>query len=105
MSAQPNLDAGQLRRNQLKLAMSVGKNRHYVIHEIHTRHFVQTAALAAISETTIQHVLADLRARVTPALDATLEQLPADGSERTTESIAAGIRARLKLMDSGLRIN
>ena len=31
MSAQPNVDAGEIPRNRMKLAMAVGDNRHYAI--------------------------------------------------------------------------
>ncbi len=43
LSAQPSLDARQIERKQMKLAMSVGLSRHYRIEEIRGRHFVQTA--------------------------------------------------------------
>ena len=43
MSAQPIYDAKTLRRNQYKLAMSVGSNRHYTVQRILPRHFEQTA--------------------------------------------------------------
>ena len=48
MSVQPAVDAGQLRRNQMKVALAVGDSRHYVIQEIMPRHFVQTAAKSGI---------------------------------------------------------
>jgi serine/threonine-protein kinase HipA len=35
LTAQPSLDAGQIPRKKFKLAMSVGKNRHYDVHENH----------------------------------------------------------------------
>jgi serine/threonine-protein kinase HipA len=47
MSAQPNVDAGEIRHNAMKLAMTVGDSRHYVIDSIMPRHFLQTAANAA----------------------------------------------------------
>jgi serine/threonine-protein kinase HipA len=43
MSGQPALDAGPIRRNRFKLAMSVGDNRHYVAEQIQPRHFEQSA--------------------------------------------------------------
>ena len=38
LTAQPSLDAHQVNRNQMRLAMSVGSNRHYRLHEILGRH-------------------------------------------------------------------
>jgi len=45
LTAQPSLDARQIPRKKFKLAMSVGKNRHYSVNEIVPRHFMQTRAL------------------------------------------------------------
>ena len=45
LSAQPSLDARQIERKQMKLAMSVGSNNHYRIDEIQPRHFVQTGSV------------------------------------------------------------
>src|ERR1700684_3923621 len=46
LSAQPSLDANQVQRKKFKLAMSVGKSRHYEISEIMPRYFFQTAEAA-----------------------------------------------------------
>src|SRR3954468_9007151 len=48
MSTQPNVDAGEIRHNRMKLAMAVGDNRHYTIDSIVPRHFLQTAAGAGV---------------------------------------------------------
>ena len=40
LSAQPSLDAGQIQRKQMKLAMSAGDKRHYEIDDIMPRHFL-----------------------------------------------------------------
>jgi hypothetical protein len=34
MSVQPAFDAGQLRKSQMKFAMAVSDNRHYLVYEI-----------------------------------------------------------------------
>ena len=47
LGRQPNVDAGEIRHNAMKLAMTVGDSRHYVINSIMPRHFLQTAANAA----------------------------------------------------------
>jgi serine/threonine-protein kinase HipA len=46
MSAQPNVDAGQIRQNKMKLALAVGKNRYYAINSIAPGHFIQTGEAA-----------------------------------------------------------
>src|SRR5215831_15311440 len=43
ISTQPTFDARQIRKNQMKLAMSVGTRSHYVVDTIAPRHFLQTA--------------------------------------------------------------
>ncbi|MES2802462.1 MAG: type II toxin-antitoxin system HipA family toxin [Bdellovibrionota bacterium] len=43
ISAFPLVAAGKLPYEKLKMAMSVGDNRHYKLNDIHRRHFVQTA--------------------------------------------------------------
>ena len=42
LTAQPSLDDRRIERKQMKLAMSVGKSRHYRVDTIQARHFVQT---------------------------------------------------------------
>ena len=60
MSVQPAFDAGQLRRNQMKFALSVGDNRHYVVYEIMPRHFVQTAAKSGVPASLVQSIFDEL---------------------------------------------
>ncbi|HEX3861352.1 MAG TPA: HipA domain-containing protein [Stellaceae bacterium] len=62
VSAQPSADEGQIRRNQLKLAMAVGDSRHYVVETI-LRHFIQTAGRAGIAAPVVRAILEDLQAR------------------------------------------
>ena len=57
MSAQPALDAGQLRRNRMRLANAIGDNRHYVVDEITPRHFVQTAARGGLPASVVEEAL------------------------------------------------
>jgi serine/threonine-protein kinase HipA len=48
VSTQPLLDARQIRREDMKLAMSVGNDRHYLVSTIQPRHFVETAESARL---------------------------------------------------------
>lgn len=43
LTAQPSLDAGQIRRNGFKLAMSVGSSNHCRIQNVSGRHFIESA--------------------------------------------------------------
>lgn len=42
ISTQPSLDAKQITQKQMKLAMAIGDNRHYLVNTVLGRHFVQT---------------------------------------------------------------
>ncbi len=99
ISAQPSADAGQIRRNRLKLAMAIGENRHYVVGEIAPRHFVQTAARAGIGRPVVETALAELAVAMPRALDNVLGALPAGFPDNVVAPISDGIRARLRLLD------
>jgi serine/threonine-protein kinase HipA len=96
MSAQPAVDAGQMRHNRMKLAMAAGKNNHYVIDTIMPRHFVQTAEVAGIPADTIPGILSELVAEAPAALERVREELPASFPEEIYNSIANGVRRRLR---------
>ena len=76
MSAQPNVDAGEIRHNRMKLAMAVGDNRHYVIDEIVPRHFLQTAARAGVPASLVQGILDEIENDTDRAIDAAVNGLP-----------------------------
>jgi serine/threonine-protein kinase HipA len=96
MSTQPNVDGGQIRRNQFKLAMAVGKNRHYVVDEILPRHFMQTASAAGVGNAIVDDVLAEL-AEITPrAVDQGGKALPAGFPGKLFDQITQGILRRLR---------
>lgn len=96
VSAQPSADAGQIRRNQMKLAMAVGDSRHYVIDTIAPRHFVQTAAKAGIGALTVQGLLDDIATRAPAAVDEVMRGLPRDFPAPIAEAILKGFRSRLR---------
>jgi serine/threonine-protein kinase HipA len=100
MSAQPALDAGQLRKNKMKLAVAVGDKRHYVVDEIVPRHFAQTAAKSSIPAAMIEEICAELAERAEAAIEEALGALPAGFPAALAESIAGGIRRRVKVLDA-----
>jgi serine/threonine-protein kinase HipA len=97
MSTQPNVDAGQINRNKMKLAMAVGDNRHYVIDKILPRHFIQTVVLSNLPAEKVTGVIEELEHEVLLALDKTKDQMPADFPEAISSSINIGIKSRLQL--------
>jgi serine/threonine-protein kinase HipA len=99
MSVQPAFDAGQLRRNQMKLALAVGSNRHYVVHEIMPRHFVQTAAKNRIPDSLVQSIFEEVLEAEQAAVSKVMKDLPAGFPQELTESIIRGLRSRLRLLE------
>lgn len=96
MSTQPLLQAGQLRRNRMRLAMAVGDNRHYRVHDILPRHFVQTAGRTGIPEETVTGIMRDLYERLPGAIQAVCDDLSGHFPEALREAIIGGIEQRLE---------
>ncbi|HEY0802515.1 MAG TPA: type II toxin-antitoxin system HipA family toxin [Steroidobacteraceae bacterium] len=99
MSAQPNLDANQMRRKQMKLAMSVGDSRHYIIDTIMPRHFVQSAEKAGVPASIVHEQMRQLRDRVPDAIATITKDTKGVFPEAIKTSIVRGIEKRLKLID------
>ena len=95
MSAQPHLDAGQIRHNQAKLAMAVGHSRRYVMGTISPRHFAESGVDCRIPEATVRTIFDDLMRDGSRALAATLADLPRDFPDAVATPVANGVRARL----------
>ncbi|MHB8884422.1 MAG: HipA domain-containing protein [Methylovirgula sp.] len=98
MSAQPNVDAHQIRHNQMRLAMAVGRSRHYIVDRIAPRHFVQTAELSGYPAQGIAEIIDEVRETASAAIDATLSKLPRDFPAAIAESVVHGAQHRLKSM-------
>jgi len=96
LSTQHLLDNGQLRRNQVKLSMAVGDNRHYRLHEIMPRHFIQTATAAGMPAADVQAIFDVLSVDMPRAIDTVCKALPNDFPEPVRDSIVAGVNQRLK---------
>lgn len=101
MSAQPAVDAGQIRHNKMKLALAVGDNNHYVVDTILPRHFIQTGEASGIPAATTQDILRELQARVPAALEAARQELPAGFPDAIVNSIFNGMLHRLRRVEEG----
>jgi serine/threonine-protein kinase HipA len=97
MSAQPNVDAGEIRHNAMKLAMAVGNSRHYTIDSIMPRHFLQTAASCGVPASLVQGILDEIENDTDRAIDAAVNGLPPGFPERIVSSVIEGVRRRLRL--------
>jgi serine/threonine-protein kinase HipA len=98
LSAQPSVDAHQIRRNQMKLAMAVGDNRHYVVHTILPRHFLQTAANSGIGPSVVKPLFGELLEKALAAIEKVLDELPAGFPEQIANSITKGFQERLRTL-------
>ena len=98
LTAQPSLDAGKIQPKQFKLAMSVGKNRHYQVKGILPRQFLQTAALAGIGERLVCKIFEDLAAEVLDQTDEVIAALPGDFPDQILTSVKRAIRERAGLL-------
>jgi serine/threonine-protein kinase HipA len=102
LTAQPSLDAGQVQRKQMKLAMSIGTNRHYRIDEIQTRHFFQTGDAAGLSRKLIRGAIEAIASRMDEALRSIEAELPAGFPASLHDSVSAGVRRRMQILRAGL---
>ena len=100
MSTQLNFDEHQLRRNEMKMAMAVGRNRHYAVNEIVPRHFLQTAAASGMGESIVREIFEELLEHGEAAISNVGDDLPPNFPEPLFESITGGFRRRLRLLES-----
>ena len=100
MSVQPGFDAGQFRKNQMKFALAVGDNRHYLVYEIMPRHFVETAAKSGVPSAFVQSIFDELAGSADAVIHQAMNGLPSGFPQELAESIVGGLRARLRLIDA-----
>lgn len=103
LSAQPAHDAGQIQRKQMKLAMAVGKSRHYAVDGILLRHYLQSAELCGLPEKTVREIFEELVANGDRAITATLEKMPGKFPQRLADSVTAGVKSRLAALAGASR--
>ena len=98
VSAQPSVDAHQIRKNQMKLAMAIGDKRHYAVATISGRHFVQSAEKAGLGKAVAHEVIDELIANGSAALEQVVGKLPAEFPGEIANAIARGFHERLDLL-------
>ena len=101
VTAQGALDARQIKRKQMKMAMSVGNSRHYRFDQIHGRHFVQTAMRAGLSRKRIVALIEEVESRACDALDVAANTLPDGFRPAILDSVSEALMGRL----GGLRLS
>lgn len=104
LTAQPSLDEGQIPRRKFKLVMSVGKSRHYAIHDIAPRHFVQTADSAGVGTPAMKTIFEDIAANAERQAQAAIAALPCGFPEQLVTSTMAAISHRTRLIADSLSV-
>lgn len=102
LTAQPSLDAGQIQQKKFKLAMSVGKNRHYPVESIMPRHFQQTAERAGVGAPLMRGLFEDLAANAQKKTDEVIAALPKGFPEELASSIKSAVHDRTRLIAEAL---
>ncbi len=98
LSAQPSLDAKQIQRKAFKLAMSVGKNRHFRMDEILPRHFIQSAEISGVGASIVRSIFADLVEDFSAGFATVRKALPKGFPEELTKSIEVAAEQRIGLL-------
>jgi serine/threonine-protein kinase HipA len=96
LTAQPYLDARQIERKKMKMAMSVGTNGHYKMDEIQGRHFVQTAQRAGVPEYIAIEALDEISGTAEKALEKVEKKLPPGFPEKIHACVVKGVKSRLR---------
>lgn len=96
LTAQPSLASHQIERKQMKLAMSVGKSRHYRIDTIHARHFTQTAEEAGMPKSLVVSAIDEVAGDAAKAMAHLQSSLPAGFPEAIHASVSAAVTTRLR---------
>ena len=99
ISAQPSADAGQIPHNHMRLAMSVGDKRHYIVDTVMPRHFIQTAARAGVGSSIVERAFAEIRAAAPGAVEQARNELPEGFPVSVADSIISGFKRRLRHLD------
>lgn len=98
LSAQPNVDAKQIRLNKMKMAMAVGKSRHYVVNTIAGRHFLETGDQCGLPATLVSDVMHEIGDTGKASIDAVIDALPAAFPAAVADSVSKGAKRRIGLL-------
>lgn len=101
MSVQPSVDARQIGRKDFKLAMCMGKSRHYRVGDITGRHIVETGVQAGLSRKAVAQVFEELRQTAHKALETAFDELPAGFPQALPASIAKAVEERVQRLEPG----
>ncbi len=104
LSAQKAVDEGQITSKHMKLALSIGNQKHYRINDIAIRHFLQSAKAADFGIAYAERILTNVQSNIDPAIEKTLQALPKDFPASLSDSLINGIHHRQNSLHLGLEI-
>lgn len=100
ISAAPLVHAKKISPHDLKLAMSVGENRHYKIKEIYPRHWQQSAKLGQFSKEDLNEIIESLIKDVGPAISRIQKKVPKSFPAVVMDPILEHLKKKIKLLES-----
>jgi len=98
LSAAPAMTSGAFRHKELRLAMSVGRRRHYRLDQIQPRHFDETAGRARVPPDIRHEAFADIVTAGVPAIESVADALPNGFPDRVAGPIFEHAKDRMKLL-------
>lgn len=102
MSAQHLYDNKIIQKKDFRLAMSVGKNKHYQLHGILPRHFIQTAERAGLAEGSANMAISQITETLPDAIEAVCKSLPVNFPSDIRDAIAKAALKRCKKLTTAL---
>jgi serine/threonine-protein kinase HipA len=99
MSADPHVNPKTLPEKKIKLAMSVGKNRHRKLLEILPRHWQQTAAQAKFPK--IDELMREVASQFPAVLETVSAELPKKFPAQVADTIFEAMEKRVKRLSVG----
>ena len=98
MSIEPIFAAHQIPEHKVRVAMSIGAKKHYIVRNIVPRHFEETAVECGVSKSVLNDTFEFLIDASDAALDRTVAAMPVDFPTQVSEPIIAAYRHRLMLL-------
>jgi serine/threonine-protein kinase HipA len=82
--------------------MSVGQSRHYSVHEIMPRHFMQTADAAGVGTRAMRSIFEDVAANAKTQADAAISSIRRGLPEQLIEAIRTAVGRRAMLVANAI---
>ncbi|MHC8510211.1 MAG: type II toxin-antitoxin system HipA family toxin [Rhodospirillales bacterium] len=100
ITSQPYCDAGKVLRKDVRLAMSVGKSRHYRMEEIMGRHFIQTGERAGLPKAVVRNAVQEITEAAGAAMTRLERALPKDFPETLHVPVKKALERRLPRLEA-----